>query len=210
MARPLRCGIFGLAGVAILLLLACGSAATALPTSTSPRADSVPAPTLAPKPEPSGKTTTVNLGTDFPIEVYHGEDVLGGKNVQFSRLFGQGQPVVLNFFAGLCPTCRAGMPDFQAVSVQYQGRVTLFGLDIGPFVGLGSRQDGKALVQELGVTYPTGTTFDGKVVRAYQVLGMPTTVFLTPDGKVFRTWTGLLTRAKMVELFEQLLRASGS
>jgi hypothetical protein len=33
-------------------------------------------------------------------------------------------------------------------------------------------------------------------------------VFLTPDGKVFRTWTGLLTRAKMVELFEQLLRAS--
>ena len=69
--------------------------------------------------------------------------------------------------------------------------------------------DGKALVKELIVTYPAGTTFDGKVVRTYQVLGMPTTVFLTPDGKVFRTWTGPLTRAKMVELFEQLLKASG-
>jgi thiol-disulfide isomerase/thioredoxin len=118
--------------------------------------------------------------------------------------------VVLNFFAGLCPPCRAEMPDLQSVSAQYQGRVILFGLDIGPFVNLGSRKDGKALVRELGVTYPTGTTFDSKVVREYRVLGMPTTVFLTPDGKVFTTWTGLLTRGKMVELFEQLLKASGA
>lgn len=203
-------GLAGLAGAVTLLLVACGSAATELPTPTSPRAASGPAPTLAPKPEPSGKPTTVNLRNDFQIEVYQGEDILGGKNTQFSRLFGQGQPVVLNFFAGLCPPCRAEMPDFQAVSAQYQGRVILFGLDIGPFVGLGSRSDGKALVQELGVTYPAGTTFENNVVRAYQVLGMPTTVFLTPDGKVVRTWTGLLTRAKMVELFEQLLRASAS
>jgi thiol-disulfide isomerase/thioredoxin len=171
-----------------LLLLACGGAATALPAPNSAAAI---------------------LVTDFQVQLYHGEEVLGGKDILFSRLFAQGQPVVLNFFAGLCPPCRAEMPDFQAVSTQYQGRVTFFGLDIGPFVRLGSRQEGAALVQELGITYPTGTTFDVKVVPAYQVLGMPTTVFLTPDGKIFKSWTGLLTRAKMVELTEQLLKASG-
>ena len=117
--------------------------------------------------------------------------------------------MVLNFFAGLCPPCRAEMPDIQSVSVQYQGRVTIFGLDIGPYVGLGSREDGKALVKELGVTYPTGTTLDAQVVRSYQVLGMPTTVLLTPDGKVLKNWTVILTRAKLVELTEQLLKASG-
>ena len=210
MKQHFRGGLVGLAGVVTLLLVACGSAATAVPTPTTPKADSSPAPTLAPTPEPSGETATVNLRTDFSIEAYQGEDVLGGKNSRFSSLFGRGQPVVLNFFAGLCPPCRAEMPDLQSVSVQYQGRVTLFGLDIGPFVGLGSRQDGKALVQELGVTYPTGSTSDSKVVREYRVLGMPTTVFLTPDGMVFKTWTGILTRGKMVELFEQLLEASGA
>ena len=91
-----------------------------------------------------------------------------------------------------------------------QNSVTIFGLDIGPFVGLGSQEDGKALIQELKITYPTGTTSDAKVVKAYRVLGMPTTVFLTPDGKVFRNWTGLLTRAKLEELIEELLRASGT
>jgi len=196
----------GLAGLAVvitlLLLLACGSAATELPTPAGTVSSSAPA-------EQPGSTTRVSVPADFQIEVYQGADLLGGKNTQFSRIFAHGQPVVLNFFAGLCPPCRAEMPDLEAVSTQYRGRVLLFGLDIGPFVNLGSRADGKALMQELRVTYPAGTTFDGKVVRAYQVLGMPTTVFLTPDGKVFRTWTGILTRAKMVELTEQLLKASG-
>lgn len=203
MGRYYPRGLAGLAGVVTLLLVACGGAATALPTPAGSVSGTAPA-------DQPRSTTPVKLATDFQVQIYQGEEVLGGKDIPFSRLFAQGQPVVLNFFAGLCPPCRAEMPDFQAVSVQYQGRVILFGLDIGPFVQLGSRQDGKALVKELGVTYPTGTTFDGNVVRAYQVLGMPTTVFLTPDGKVVRTWTGLLTRAKMVELFEQLLRASGS
>jgi thiol-disulfide isomerase/thioredoxin len=194
-----------------LLLVACGAAAaTAVPALTSPNAESAATPTPALQPAPSGKATILELRSDFQIEAYQGEDVFGGRNVQFSGLFGRGQPVVLNFFAGLCPPCRAEMPDLQAVSAQYQGRVILFGLDIGPFVGLGDRQDGKALVQELGITYPAGTTRDSKVVRDYRVLGMPTTVFLTPDGKVFKNWTGILTRAKMVELIEELSLASGS
>lgn len=144
----------------------------------------------------------------FPDRGLPGGGRIGRKERPVLPSFWPGAAGGLNFFAGLCPPCRAEMPDLQAVSAQYQGRAILFGLDIGPFVGLGSRQDGKELVQELGVTYPTGTTFDSKVVREYRVLGMPTTVFLTPDGKVVTTWTGLLTRGKMVELFDQLLKAS--
>jgi thiol-disulfide isomerase/thioredoxin len=196
--------------VTALLLAACGgSSAATSPAPTSPGAYSGPTPTQSARPEPSLNTTKVNLAADFQIGVYRGAEVLGGKDIQFSRLFGQGRPVVLNFFAGLCPPCRAEMPAIQSVSVQYQDSITIFGLDVGPFVALGSREDGEALVQELGVTYPTGATFDANVVRAYQVLGMPTTVFLTPEGKVFRTWTGLLTRSKLVELVEGLLKASG-
>ncbi|MEE8442348.1 MAG: TlpA disulfide reductase family protein [Dehalococcoidia bacterium] len=154
---------------------------------------------------PSGD---LKIPADFQITVYRGQDTLGGEELAFSSLFTQGKPVVLNFWAGLCPPCRAEMPDFQSVSVEYQDRVILFGLDIGPFVGLGSRDNGRALVRELDVTYPTGTTFDGQAISGYRVLGMPTTVFMTPDGEVQRTWTGPLTKRKLLELMGDLLEAS--
>ena len=146
---------------------------------------------------------------DFQITVYQGEDVLGGKEVKFSDLLAKGKPVVLNFWAGECPPCRAEMPDLQVVAEQYQDRILLFGLDVGPFVGLGSREDGQALLKELGVTYPAGTTFDARVVGDYQLLGMPTTFFIKPNGEIFERWTAIITKPKLKELVDGLLRASG-
>ncbi|MBI4312856.1 MAG: TlpA family protein disulfide reductase [Chloroflexi bacterium] len=178
-------GRLGLIALAILALAGCAA--------------SSPAPAAKPG---------VHLAQDFQITLYGGQAALGGEKVLLSSVVSQGKPVVLNFYAGLCPPCRAEMPDIQTFSSQYHDRVTVVSVDIGPFVGLGSSADGKALVKELGLTYPTGTTYDGKAVAAYQILGMPTTVFLTPDGKVFKKWTGLLTRTKLVELANDLLASS--
>ncbi|MFQ6029756.1 MAG: TlpA family protein disulfide reductase [Dehalococcoidia bacterium] len=152
------------------------------------------------------------FAADFRIVAYQGEGVLGGKEVWLSSLFsrdpGVKLPVVLNFWAGQCPPCRAEMPDLQQIYEEYQGRILLFGLDVGPFVGLGTREDGRALLEELEVTYPAGTTFDAGVVGDYRVLGMPTTVFLKPNGEFVRTWTGALNKGKLVELVEELLAKS--
>lgn len=145
---------------------------------------------------------------DFPITAYQGEEVLGGKEVRFSELFSQGKPVILNFWAGLCPPCRAEMPDFERVYQEYKGKMVLFGLDVGPFVGLGSREDGKRLLQEVKVTYPVGTTSEASVVRSYEVLGMPTTVFIRPDGRIAKRWTGLLGKDQLTKLVEELLASS--
>jgi cytochrome c biogenesis protein CcmG/thiol:disulfide interchange protein DsbE len=145
---------------------------------------------------------------DFTIAVYRGAEVLGGSEVRFSSVLRQGKPVVLNFWAGLCPPCRAEMPDLQRVAEEFQGRVLVLGLDVGPFVGLGSREDGQALLAQLGITYPTGTTFEPAVVREYQLAGMPTTVFITPKGVITRQWTGIMTREQMIARIEELLAAS--
>jgi thiol-disulfide isomerase/thioredoxin len=151
-----------------------------------------------------------NLPADFPIIMYQGADYQDGDEVMFSQLLADGKPVVLNFWAGLCPPCRLEMPDLQAVSDAYQDRVLLFGLDVGPFTGLGTNEDGRALLQELAITYPAGTTSNPNVVREYEILGMPATYFITPDGNVHETWTGLLTADKLTELVEGLLAASAN
>jgi thiol-disulfide isomerase/thioredoxin len=150
------------------------------------------------------------LPADFEITAYQGIDALGGEAVNLSEVLDQGKPVVLNMWAGLCPPCRLEMPDLQAVNDEFQDRIVLVGLDVGPFTALGSREDGRALLETLDITYPAGTTFEAEVVQKYQLTGMPSTYFIKPNGEVQRKWTGLLTEAKLTELVEDLLAASNS
>ncbi|MBM3946071.1 MAG: TlpA family protein disulfide reductase [SAR202 cluster bacterium] len=142
---------------------------------------------------------------DFPISAYRGADVLGGETVMLSSLFAK-QPIVLNFWAGLCPPCRAEMPDFQELSKEYEGRVLIVGVDLGPFVRLGTHEDGRKLVEELRITYPTGYTDDRSVPSRYQVLGMPSTFFIKPDGTIQQKWLGFMSRKHMEEHVERLIQ----
>ena len=141
---------------------------------------------------------------DFAFSLYQGGSDLGGRHLNLHQL--DGKPVVLNFWAGLCPPCRAEMPDLQAFYDANKEDVTLVGVDIGQFMSLGSKQDAQNLLQELNITYPAGFTDDGGVVRDYRVLGMPTTVFIRSDGTIFNRWTGALTR-KDLEAQVQLMQA---
>lgn len=48
----------------------------------------------------------------------------------FSEVLAQGTAVILNPRAGLCPVCRAEMPELQAVYEEYGGRELVVGVDI--------------------------------------------------------------------------------
>jgi thiol-disulfide isomerase/thioredoxin len=151
-----------------------------------------------------------DLPADFRIALYQSEDVLGGQVVKFSELFAQGKPVVLSVWAGLCPVCRIEMPDLQEAYIEYEDRVLVVGIDVGPFVGLGSQEDGRALIDDLDITYPAGTTPDSAILREYRVLGTPATYFFTPSGRVTDQWNGLLNGAQLRDKIDELLEASGA
>ncbi len=179
--------------VAALLLVACGSA---LPAGPDPAEDVAP------------NTADDVYAADFQIVLYNDGGPVDEPETSFSELLSLGRPVVLNMWAGLCPPCRLEMPDFQEVSDELGDEISIMGLDVGPFTNLGTSEDGQALIQELGITYPTGTTTDREVVKDYRLLGMPTTYFIKPDGQILRRWTGLLTADKLSELAQELLEAS--
>lgn len=144
---------------------------------------------------------------DFNIDVTQG---ISEHQVRFAALFQEGKPVVLNFWAGNCPPCRAEMPDFQRIHELHGDRVLVFGLDVGPFTGLGSNQDGLRLLRQLGITYPAGTTSEANVVRAHRIAGMPTTVIFAPDGRVHSKRTGLMTFSQIVSVLGQLWQPESS
>lgn len=197
--------LFAMTMAALVLLAACSGAASQTSGTT---------PTL----EATGENEATSGGNvaqisaalpaDFPVTVYQGAGLQEGDEVMFSELVAQGKPVVLNFWAGLCPPCRLEMPDLQAVSDEYEDRILLFGLDVGPFTALGTHEDGRRLLNNLEITYPAGTTSSADVVRQYEIRGMPSTYFILPDGQLHLAWTGLLTQERLAELVEDMLAAS--
>ncbi|MDA1129186.1 MAG: TlpA disulfide reductase family protein [Chloroflexi bacterium] len=179
-----------LAMIVAIALVACGSSASPITNAFND----------------GSSTDSGDLATDFSIIMFQGQDVVGGQEVNLRSLVGE-KPIVLNFWAGLCPPCRAEMPDLQAFHEEFQDRVLMLGIDIGQFTRLGSQEDAKNLLEELEVTYPAGFTKDSNIIRDYRVLGMPTTVFIDSQGKIFDLWTGALNgqilEQKTLEMLNQ-------
>ena len=205
--------LISLALVFTVALIACGSSASpsneggsANPTNTNVSDNSSASNTSSSTNafNDGSATNSEDLAPDFSIVMFQGQDLVGGQEINFSELIGH-KPVVLNFWAGLCPPCRAEMPDLQTFSEKFEDEVVMLGIDIGQFLGLGSQEDAKDLLAELGVTYPAGFTNDISVIQEYKVLGMPTTVFIDAQGEIFNRWTGALNGAVLEEKTLEML-----
>ncbi|MDQ3691536.1 MAG: TlpA family protein disulfide reductase [Chloroflexota bacterium] len=155
---------------------------------------------------PSGLPTNGSSG-EFPIVAYQGAELLGAEELDFTGLLDDGRPVALNLWAGLCPPCRAEMPAFQNVYERHSSEFLLIGVDIGPFIGLGSNDDARALLAELGITYPAAFALDARAVRDYNIVSMPTTVFYTADGLEHSRHSGLMTEEQFEAAVEEIVSA---
>ena len=143
---------------------------------------------------------------DFLFTLYQGEDKLGGESLHLSDL--QGRPVVINFWAGLCPPCRGELPDLQAFYDEYSPDIDLVSVDVGKFTGLGSQEDALKLLEDLDIDFPAGYAVNDSPLRDYRVLSMPTTVFLTADGEIFRKWSGVLNKEIAADITEEMLSST--
>jgi len=111
-----------------------------------------------------------------------------------------GQPLVVNFFASWCAPCRAELPDFERVHEVARDDVQFIGVshDIDESSWL-------ALVDEVGVTYPTFYQPEQEIFEHLDLLGMPSTAFITADGEVAHTFSGLLDSERLSELIAEHL-----
>jgi len=133
----------------------------------------------------------------FPIVAYQGAALLGNGDTRFAVAFRQGQPVVLNFWAGQCPPCQAEMPTFQRVADDYAGRVLVVGIDVGRFTALGGQQSARQLLGDLLITYPAAYAVDDSPLRLYAIRSMPSTIFLDAHGQIVDRASGLLTEEQL-------------
>src|SRR5205807_4097898 len=97
----------------------------------------------------------------------------------------RGKPVVINFWASWCLPCRREMPAFQAAHEALGGKVAFVGIDNKDF-----QKDALDLVRTTGIRYPSGFDPDGSVASRYGLVGLPTTVFVSADGRLLERRVG--------------------
>jgi cytochrome c biogenesis protein CcmG/thiol:disulfide interchange protein DsbE len=77
--------------------------------------------------------------------------------------------------------------------------VVFLGVDIWD-----AEEDALRFIEEFSITYPNAPDTDGRVTTTYRVTGVPTTFFISRDGKVVRSWTGALSPRNLVSFIEQI------
>ena len=65
---------------------------------------------------------------NFSFTLFQGQERLGAKKLDIDQILGK--PIVLNFWAGQCPPCRAEMPNLQEFYEESKDEVTLLGIDV--------------------------------------------------------------------------------
>jgi len=156
----------------------------AAPTPTvNPTARPSTAATALPTPPPEGHTNIQSPppAPDFTLTS------LDGQTVQLSEL--RGRPVLLNFWATWCPACRTELPALQAAYERYGEQVAFLAVDVKePPDAVAS------FVSQFDLTFPVLLDEKGQVSdRLYQVRGIPTSLFIAPDGVVSARHVGPLT-----------------
>ncbi|MEC9309789.1 MAG: TlpA disulfide reductase family protein [Chloroflexota bacterium] len=117
----------------------------------------------------------------------------------------EGTPLILNFWAGSCPPCRAEMPDFQDLHEDLSDQLSIIGIDVGQFSGLGTPEQAEELINQVGVTYLTGYALSPDIMKDYKVISMPTTIFIDAEGSVVREWSGMIDRETLFDLGKTLI-----
>ena len=114
-----------------------------------------------------------------------------------------GKPVVVNFFGSWCVPCRKETPAIESVFKALGGKVVIVGLAVHD-----SEKSAQAFVDERGVTYEVGRDPSDKLFTDFGVVVMPSTFFISPNGRIVASHTGALTVSTLRKLLADKLGVS--
>lgn len=110
-----------------------------------------------------------------------------GETLDLDRLLAQG-PVLLDFWATWCKPCLGALPELEDL----HGRFAPHGLTV-----IGVSVDGprnfprvRPFARRLGLSFPIALDEDGRLQQDYQVRLVPTSVLISPAGRVVHVAQG--------------------
>lgn len=109
-----------------------------------------------------------------------------GRHATLSDL--KGRPVLINFWATWCPPCRAEMPELLQAARDYPDLVML-AVNVNE-----SATEVSQFAEQFRMDVPVVIDPQGAISNRYNVSGLPTSIFLHPDGTIIDVRPGAINR----------------
>ena len=121
-----------------------------------------------------------------------------GQKVKLSEFIGK--PVVINFWASWCAPCRAELPHFDKLAKELKGQAEF--LMVSVYL---NKEQVKQFVSQSGYTFPLYFDYEEEGANAYEVTGIPVTVFITAEGNVKAKVVGAMSEAVLRSYINQIM-----
>ena len=118
-----------------------------------------------------------------------------------------GRPVIVNIWATWCPPCRAELGYFDEAAQEYGDEIAFMMVDMtdGQYETV---QGVEEFLAQTGYAFPVYFDTDYSAADAYRVEAIPTSLFITADGKLMDLVVGSMEREFLRQHIDALLSAS--
>jgi len=119
-------------------------------------------------------------------------EAMDGQILNLSDL--KGQFVILNFWATWCVPCVKEMPEFQKAHQSLNQKVKIIGINLAE-----SKEKVNEYINDHHISFTIVLDDYGNVSQEYEVVNLPVTYFITPDGVIREKIFGGGITQKMIE-----------
>ena len=126
---------------------------------------------------------------------------LDGRRVRLSDL--RGSPVVINFWATWCGPCKQEMPLLVEQYNWNKGRgLRVLAIDT---LANDNRDDMRAFVKQFNMNFDVLVDETDAIAGGWEVMGLPTTFFVKPDGTVAKVHVGQMTADQLKDYMKLVM-----
>lgn len=112
----------------------------------------------------------------------------------------RGKWVIINYWAAWCRPCAMETPEFNNFYAHKPSDIMLFGVSYDE----GTPTQLQAAVEKEGIIFPVLTDDPVAALDLGQVMVMPTTFIINPDGKLVKTLQGMTSESELTEQLKLL------
>lgn len=104
----------------------------------------------------------------------------------------RGKRVIVNFFASWCPPCQEEMPLLVELERQLDAEKEIL-LGVNMTSQEKNVKDVQVFMDHYNASFPVVYDKDGKVMKDYRIIGIPTTIVVNENGMIERRINGMIT-----------------